>query len=243
MLTIRLARSGAKKRPFYHISVADSRMPRDGRFVERVGYYNPIASGQEVRLEVDVERIDYWISKGAQPSDRVLNLLKQNKLIFLIFIFFVFAVFWGTLLGFGTPIALLGGFIFGKWIGSLLVVFSLTTGSLCLYLIGKYFFYEFLSKRLHDKFSYLEKIFSKNELFIMIIFRFVGLVPFFIANLLPVIFNISIKNYYLGTLIGIFPAIFIMVSLGSGLSNIINTNETMPKTYQRSQENKSMGDV
>ena len=78
MLTIRLARSGAKKRPFYHISVADSRMPRDGRFVERVGYYNPIASGQEVRLEVDVERIDYWISKGAQPSERVLNLLKQN---------------------------------------------------------------------------------------------------------------------------------------------------------------------
>ena len=79
MLTIRLARSGAKKRPFYHISVADSRMPRDGRFVERVGYYNPIASGQEIRLQIDVERIDYWISQGAQPSDRVLNLLKQNK--------------------------------------------------------------------------------------------------------------------------------------------------------------------
>ena len=78
MLTIRLARSGAKKRPFYHISVADSRMPRDGRFVERVGYYNPIASGQEVRLQLDIERIDYWISQGAQPSERVLNLLKQN---------------------------------------------------------------------------------------------------------------------------------------------------------------------
>ena len=79
MLTIRLARAGAKKRPFYHVSVADSRMPRDGRFVERVGYYNPIASGQEVKLELDIERIDYWVSKGAQPSDRVLNLLKQNK--------------------------------------------------------------------------------------------------------------------------------------------------------------------
>ena len=79
MLTIRLARSGAKKRPFYHVSVADSRMPRDGRFVERVGYYNPIASGQEGRLELDLERIDYWIGQGAQPSDRVLNLLKQNK--------------------------------------------------------------------------------------------------------------------------------------------------------------------
>ena len=79
MLTIRLARAGAKKRPFYHVSVADSRMPRDGRFVERVGYYNPIASGQEVRLELDIERIDYWISQGAQPSERVMNLLKQNN--------------------------------------------------------------------------------------------------------------------------------------------------------------------
>ncbi len=79
MLTIRLARSGAKKRPFFHVSVADSRMPRDGRFVERVGYYNPIASGQEVRLKLDLERIDYWIGQGAQPSVRVLNLLKQNK--------------------------------------------------------------------------------------------------------------------------------------------------------------------
>ncbi len=79
MLTIRLARSGAKKRPFFHVSVADSRMPRDGRFVERVGYYNPIASGQEVRLKLDLERIDYWIGQGAQPSVRVLHLLKQNK--------------------------------------------------------------------------------------------------------------------------------------------------------------------
>ena len=163
-----------------------------------------------------------------QKNKDQLNLLKQNKLIFLILIFFVFTIFWVSLLGFGSPIALLGGFIFGKWIGSLLVVFSLTTGSLCLYLIGKYFFYKFLNRKLHNKFNYLEKIFSKNELLIMIIFRFVGLVPFFIANLLPVIFNISIKNYYLGTLIGIFPAVFILVSLGSGLSNIINTNETMP---------------
>ncbi len=163
-----------------------------------------------------------------QKNQDQLNLLKQNKLIFLIFIFFVFTIFWVSLLGFGTPIALLGGFIFGKWIGTLLIVFSLTTGSLCLYLIGKYFFYDFLNKKLHSKFNYLEKIFSKNELLIMIIFRFIGLVPFFIQNLLPVIFNISIKNYYLGTLIGIFPAIFIMASLGSGLSSIINTNDTMP---------------
>ena len=174
----------------------------------------------------DLEEISTY--EFIQKNKDQLNLLKQNKLIFLILIFFVFTIFWVSLLGFASPIALLGGFIFGKWIGSLLVVFSLTTGSLCLYLIGKYFFYKFLNKKLHNKFNYLEKIFSKNELLIMIIFRFVGLVPFFIANLLPVIFNISIKNYYLGTLIGIFPIIFIMVTLGSSLSNIINTNETMP---------------
>ena len=78
MLTIRLARAGVKKRPFFHIRVADSRKPRDGRFIEKVGYFNPIASGQEVRLEVDQERIDYWISQGAQLSDRVITLLRQN---------------------------------------------------------------------------------------------------------------------------------------------------------------------
>ena len=174
----------------------------------------------------DLEEISTY--EFIQKNKDQLNLLKQNKLIFLILIFFVFTIFWVSLLGFASPIALLGGFIFGKWIGSLLVVFSLTTGSLCLYLIGKYFFYKFLNKKLHNKFNYLEKIFSKNELLIMIVFRFVGLVPFFIANLLPVIFGVSIKNYYLGTLIGIFPAIFIMVSLGSGLSNVINTSEAMP---------------
>ena len=174
----------------------------------------------------DLEEISTY--EFIQKNKEQLNFLKQNKLIFLMLIFFIFTMFWVSLLGFGSPIALLGGFIFGKWIGSLLVVFSLTTGALSLYLIGKYFFYELLNNKLHNKFNYLEKTFSKNELLIMIIFRFVGLVPFFIANLLPVIFNISIKNYYLGTLIGIFPAIFIMVSLGSGLGNIINTNETMP---------------
>ena len=78
MLTIRLARAGVKKRPFFHIRVADSRKPRDGRFLEKVGYFNPIASGQEVRLEVDQERVDYWISQGAQLSDRVTTLLKRN---------------------------------------------------------------------------------------------------------------------------------------------------------------------
>jgi small subunit ribosomal protein S16 len=78
MVVIRLARSGSKKRPFYHISVADSRNPRDGRFIERVGFFNPVARGQEERLRIDAERIEYWVSKGAQLSDRVAKLVKDS---------------------------------------------------------------------------------------------------------------------------------------------------------------------
>jgi len=77
MVTIRLARGGAKKRPFYGIMVADSRRAPRGRFIERVGFFNPRAVGGEERLRVDTDRIEYWISKGAQPSDRVASLLKQ----------------------------------------------------------------------------------------------------------------------------------------------------------------------
>jgi len=77
MVTIRLARGGAKKRPFYGIMVADQRRSPRGRFIERVGFFNPRAVGGEDRLRIDQERVDYWISKGAQPSDRVAALIKQ----------------------------------------------------------------------------------------------------------------------------------------------------------------------
>jgi small subunit ribosomal protein S16 len=78
MVTIRLARGGAKKRPFYHIVVTDSRMPRDGRYIERLGFYNPSATGGEVSLNINQERIEHWVSKGAQTSERVNKLLKDN---------------------------------------------------------------------------------------------------------------------------------------------------------------------
>ncbi len=77
MVTIRLARGGSKKRPFYHITVTDSRKARDSRFIERVGFFNPIARGQEERLRVDAERVSYWLGQGAQVSDRVSSLLKS----------------------------------------------------------------------------------------------------------------------------------------------------------------------
>ncbi|MFH1334873.1 MAG: 30S ribosomal protein S16 [Pseudomonadota bacterium] len=79
MVVIRLARRGAKKRPFYDIVVADSRRARDGRIIEKIGYFNPIASGQETPLVLDLDRAKYWINVGAQPSDRVKGLIKNHK--------------------------------------------------------------------------------------------------------------------------------------------------------------------
>ena len=157
-----------------------------------------------------------------------LNILKENNLILLISIFFLMTVLWVFLLGFGSPVALIGGFIFGKWIGTIIVTMSLSIGALCLYIFAKFFLYDFLKEKLFVKFKKLDLMFQKKQLLIMIIFRFVGIVPFFLANLLPVIFNINTKNYLLGTIIGIMPAIFIMVSLGSGINEAIYSFEEFP---------------
>lgn len=81
MVVIRLARGGAKKRPFYSIVVADSRMRRDGRYIERIGFFNPVARGNEVKLSLDADRMAYWIGQGAQASDRVVSLAKQAKTV------------------------------------------------------------------------------------------------------------------------------------------------------------------
>ncbi|MGD8976533.1 MAG: 30S ribosomal protein S16 [Gammaproteobacteria bacterium] len=77
MVTIRLTRGGAKKRPFYHIVVTDSRNRRDGRYIERLGFFNPVAKGKEQKLSIDLERVDHWVGKGAQTSDRVAELVKS----------------------------------------------------------------------------------------------------------------------------------------------------------------------
>lgn len=79
MVTIRLSRGGAKKSPFYHVVVTDSRMPRDGRYIERLGYFNPMACGAEKKLDISMDRIDHWVSKGAGTSDRVKTLIKQAR--------------------------------------------------------------------------------------------------------------------------------------------------------------------
>lgn len=81
MVIIRLARAGAKKKPFYYITVTDQRNPRDGRFIERLGFFNPVARGKEERLRIDLDRVQYWTGKGAQPSQRVAALVKESSTV------------------------------------------------------------------------------------------------------------------------------------------------------------------
>ena len=166
--------------------------------------------------------------KIIQSNTDKLNDLKDNNFFSLILFFCIFTIAWVFLLGFGSPIGLIGGFIFGKWLGTFLVTLSLSIGALVLYSVGKYFLYDFLKNNLLTRFKNFDKIFEGNHFNVMIIFRFVGFVPFSIANLLPVIFNINMKNYFMGTFIGIMPSIFITCSLGSGLNNAIFKFENFP---------------
>ena len=159
--------------------------------------------------------------------DYFYNLRESNLLIISIIFLFI-TVIWVLLLGFGSPIALISGFIFGKWIGTFVATFGLSIGALTLYLFGNYFFKDLIKEKFLDKFSNLEEKFKKREFTFFLIYRFVGGIPFQIANLLPVLFNVSAKNYLIGTFLGIIPQIFIMVSLGSGLEKIIDENEKMP---------------
>ena len=159
--------------------------------------------------------------------DLLINFRESNSFLISL-IFFIFTVCWVLLLGFGSPIALMGGFIFGKWIGTLIVLFALTTGATLLYLLAKFFFNELIREKFEKKFINLNKKFKKNEFFYFLIYRFVGGIPFFIANILPTLFNVKIKNYFLGTLIGIAPQLFIIVTLGSGIEKIIDQNAEMP---------------
>ena len=154
--------------------------------------------------------------------------LKESNLLIISLIFFVLTTAWVLLLGFASPVALVGGFIFGQWLGTFLVAFGLSLGATFLFLFGNYFFKDLIKEKFLQKFKNLESKFKKNELNFFLIYRFVGGIPFQIANLLPVLFNVSVKNYFIGTLIGIMPQLFVYTSLGSGLETVINQNETMP---------------
>ncbi len=154
--------------------------------------------------------------------------IKESNFILTTIIFIFFTIIWVFLLGFGSPVSLLGGFIFGQWIGLIIVAVSLTTGATLLYIFVNFFFKEFIREIFGKRFYNLTQKFKKNEFFYFLIYRFIGGIPFFIANILPSLFNIKIKNYFFGTLIGMIPQLFIFVSLGNGLEKIINNNSAPP---------------
>ena len=154
--------------------------------------------------------------------------LKETNLILISLIFFIGSIIFVLMLGFGSPVALLGGFIFGKWMGTLIVALGLSIGATFLYIFANYFLKDFIREKFSHKFKNLEKKFKKNELIFFFLYRFVGSIPFQLANVLPVLFNVSIKNYLIGTIAGIMPSLFIIVSLGSGIEKIINRNEQAP---------------
>jgi len=158
--------------------------------------------------------------------------LKNSNLLIISLIFFVFTIFFIFMLGFGSPIAILGGFIFGKWLGTIIVVLGLSLGAMILYIFANFFLRDFIKEKFLHKFKNLENKFKKNELLFFIFFRFVGGIPFPIANILPTLFNLSIKNYFIGTFLGIMPSIFIIASLGSGVEKIIKKNETAPSIIE-----------
>jgi uncharacterized membrane protein YdjX (TVP38/TMEM64 family) len=161
-----------------------------------------------------------------------LIAIKDNNLFLVSILFLVFTIIWVLALGFGSPIFLVGGFIFGKWIGTILVTFGLSIGATLLYMFANYFLKDIVEKKFSKKFSSLNEKFKKNEFFFILIYRFIGGIPFFISNILPTLFNVKVKNFFFGSLIGMIPQLFIGVALGSGIEKIINENKESPSFYE-----------
>ena len=154
---------------------------------------------------------------------------KEENFIFLTITFFIFCMVWVLLLGFATPLLLFAGFIFGKWWGTLLVLTSTTIGATLLYFLVGFFFKNLVEEKLAPKFSKLKEFFLKNDLTYFLLYRFVGGggTPYAIQNILPILFNMKIKNYVIATFLGSLPSMFITVSIGSGIESVIDKNSKL----------------
>ena len=154
---------------------------------------------------------------------------KNENFLFLTVIFFIFSVVWVLLLGFAMPLLIFSGFVFGKWWGILIVLTSTTIGATLLYLLVGFFFREAIEQKLAPKFSKLKEFFIKNDILYFMSYRFIGGggTPYAIQNVLPILFNMSVKNYVIATFVGSMPSMFVTVSLGSGIENVIDQNATL----------------
>jgi uncharacterized membrane protein YdjX (TVP38/TMEM64 family) len=175
---------------------------------------------------------DFTSYELIKANRETLEAIKSNNIFLSSLLFFLGTIIWVLLLGFGSPIFLVGGFIFGKWLGTLIVLLGLTVGSTFLYIIANYILKDFIYEKFSSKFSFLIYKFKKNEFIYFVLYRAIGGLPFFLQNLLPTLFNIKIKNYFYGSLIGLAPQLFIGVSLGAGVNKLIDDNENMPSFLQ-----------
>ena len=154
------------------------------------------------------------------------NFISANFLINIIY-FFIFTVAWVALLGFGSPILIFSGILFGKWIGTIISIISISIGALILYIIANFFFRDTVKKILEQKFKKYIQLFQKNEFYYFFLYRFIGGlgVPFFLQNIFPVLFNMKKKNYFFSSLFGFVPSFFVFNTIGAGLNNYIEKSE------------------
>ena len=157
---------------------------------------------------------------------------KESNFFLVSIIFFIFTIVWVLFLGFGSPIFLVGGFIFGKWAGTILVVLGLSTGATLLYIFANYFFKDFIKEKFSKKFIKLNKKFKNNEFLFFLIYRFIGGIPFALSNILPTLFNVKVKNFFFGSLIGMAPQLFVGTSIGEGIEKVININQDTPSIIE-----------
>ena len=155
--------------------------------------------------------------------------LKESNLLFLAVIFVLFSIIWVLAAGFISPLAIFAGFIFGKWLGLILLLFGMASGATGLYIIANYFFKDLVKSKFSNRFQKLESKFKKSEFLYLLIYRFVGGIPFALSNVIPCIFNVKASNFFWATLIGVAPQIFLVTSIGSGLENVVDKNSAPPE--------------
>ena len=154
--------------------------------------------------------------------------LKKSNLFLLSIIFILFTITWAFAGGFGSPVAIFAGFIFGKILGLLIVAIGLSVGATLLYFFANFFLKELIRDKFFKKFKNLEEKFKNSEFIYLLIYRFIGGIPFAISNILPCIFNVKVANFFWATLIGILPQLFLICSIGSGLEKIIDQHLEAP---------------
>ncbi len=175
---------------------------------------------------------DFTSYELIKANRETLEEIKNNNIILSSLLFFLGTIIWVLLLGFGSPIFLIGGFIFGKWLGTVLIVFGLSTGATLLYIFSNYFLKDIVKEKFSSRFINLTDKFKQNEFLFFLIYRFVGGIPFFISNILPTLFNIKIKNFFFGSIIGMAPQLFVGASLGAGLNKILEENIDPPTFFE-----------